>query len=193
MNKIDLIIKEKRAELNLLQHEMDEALRFAGDRDYEYAALLYPLIGGLEREIEKFVALSQRPDPVSGNGFELHIKKLLSGPFQSLEIWFETQDYWIPQTTRLLMIRKLKKRHRVSCTIEFAKCFEQNLHIESAISMLQHIGWQRIRSGKAFGRKVELRTSTDIDTFCQLMSLTVLEIFRGVWEQGQGQYFRFVE
>lgn len=191
MNNIDLIITEKKAELDLLQNEMHEALKYSGDRDYEYAALLYPLIAGLEREIKMLGTLAQRPDPTSGNGFESHFRKLLAGSFRSLEIWVETQDYWISQTTRMVEIRKLKKRHTVSCTIEFAKCFEQYLPYEFAVSSLQHIGWQTIRNGKAFRRKVELKTSKDIETFCQGMSLIVLEIFRGIWENGRTQYFRF--
>jgi hypothetical protein len=190
LNKIDLLIEEKRGELRILETEMYEALRFPGDRDYEYAALLYPLIGGLRQEIVQLEALALRSDPPSGEGFEARVWQLLTGPYRSLEIWISIRDYDSSQTTLLFEMRKLKARHTVSCTLRVAECIERRLHYDYAAS-LQHIGWQMMRGGKVFRRKAVLRNYGDLETLCQWMSVTMLEPFAGIWQYGEGQYYRF--
>ena len=191
MDKIDLLINEKRAELRILEAEIYEALKYPGDRDYEYAALLYPLIGGLLQEIVKLEALALRPDPPSGEGFEARVWQLLTGPYRSLEIWISIPDYDCPQTTLLLEMRRLKARHTVSCTLRVVECMERYLHYDDAAASLQHIGWQMMRGGKVFRRKAVLRNLGDLETFCQWMSVTMLEPFAGIWQYDEGQYYRF--
>lgn len=190
MNKIDLIIKEKRAELATLELEKYEALKYAGDRDYAYVAILYPIMSMVEREIAKFEKLKHRPDPPASEGFEAQVWQMLKGPFQSLEIWVEIEDYSVSQTTRLLEIKKLKARNRISCTIRMDKCFQQYLHQEYAASILEHIGWQKIDYGKSFRRKTILKTLDDLETFCQWMSATMLDGLDGILRYSKAQYYR---
>jgi hypothetical protein len=189
LNKIDLLIKELRAELGMLEAEMCEALRFPGDRDYEYAALLSPLIGGLQREITKLETLAICPDPTSGEGFEARVWQLLNGPYRSLEVWVSTQNCDWPQTNLLLEIRRLKARHTLSCTLRVVECIQRFLYYDYAAS-LQHIGWQMMQGGKMFRRKAVLRNLDDLETFCQWISVTMLEPFAGIWQREEGQYYR---
>ena len=191
MNKIDLLIKEKRAELSILEAEMYEALKFSADRDYEYAALLSPLIGGLRREIVQLEDLALLPDPPSGDGFEARVWQLLTGPHRSLEIWISIREYDSSLTTLFLEMRKLKARHTLSCTLRIAECIQRRVHYEYAAASLQHIGWQMMRGGKVFRRKAVLSNAGDLGTFCQWMSVTMLEPFAGVWQYAEGQYYRF--
>jgi hypothetical protein len=185
-----LLIREKRNELNLLQHEMQDALKFPGDRDYEYVALLYPLISGLEREIEKLEALAQRPDPSSDDGFEAHVRQFLSEPYQLMEIWVDIQDYYEPQSFCLLEIRKLKSKYTVSCTIRIEDNIERYLILDTTSSLFEKVGWHKV-GRKMFRRKAVLKEATSLESFCQLMSVTMLDSFDGILEYGKRQYYRF--
>jgi hypothetical protein len=191
LNKIDLLLDEKRAELKTLDNEMYEALRYPGDRDYGYAALLYPLIGGLQREIRKLETLARLSEPPVEERFEARVWHLLTGQSQSLEMWVSIRDYHVPQTTFLLEIRKLKAKHTLSCTLLFAKCFEQYVFYDSAAPFLEQIGWHKMRGGRMFKRKAVVKNLNDLEKFCQWMSATMLEGFDGVWKYSDGQYYRF--
>jgi len=53
LDKLDLLLREKQAELQVLLGELAEALAGIDAQDYEWAARVQPLIHGVRAEIER--------------------------------------------------------------------------------------------------------------------------------------------
>lgn len=169
---------------------MKDALKYPEDKDYEYAALLYPLIGEVEREIKKLEALEQRPDPTSDDGFEAHVRQFLAGPYRLMEIWIDIEDYDGSRSICLLEIRKLQPRFTVSCTIRIGDDIELYLTHDATSSLFEHIGWHKKGRG-IFRHKAVLKEPANLERFCQLISVTLLDVFAGILKYGKKQYYRF--
>jgi hypothetical protein len=82
---IQLLIAHKEQELKTLKEEWRDASCYPGDTDYEYLAVLYPIIAGLEREITRFRELAA--NEYEGELYFLpHVRQLLNGEFHRQEM-----------------------------------------------------------------------------------------------------------
>jgi len=189
LDKLELIIKEKKAELRGLQAELDEALTGIESPDYERAWRLQPLIYGAEAEIDRLENLrSVRP---TGQDFQSYLSRLMTDDsVTTLELWTHIQDYQNDVTVRVLKIRKGKTGRRISCILRFEEPTQAHLYGDHTTDALQHISWKAGRGGRTFYYKTRLRSPDEFDSFCQLMSVTLLEALFSLWKHGQ-QYFRY--
>jgi hypothetical protein len=193
LDKLDLIIREKQAELQSLQAELHEALtgvKLPGIElpDYETAGRLQPVLYGLMTEIERLEKL--RIVQPATQDFQTYLSRLLTDDTVStLELWTQIRDYWSDTTIRLLEIRKGKTGHRISCMLRLGEPTEPHLYSEHT-AKLQHIGWKAGRGKRTFYFKTRLRSPDTFDAFCQIMSVTMLEALSSLWQLGQ-QYYCF--
>jgi hypothetical protein len=189
LDKLELIIQEKRAELRGLQGELNEALTGPESPDYERAWRLQPLIYGAEAEIRRLEKL-RCVRPVTQD-FQSYLSRLVTDhSVTTLELWTHIQDYNNDVTARVLEIRKGKTGRRISCMLLLEEPARAHLHDRYTIAELQRIGWKAGRRGKTFYYKTTLRSPDEFDNFCQFMSVTLLEPLFGLWRHGQ-QYYRF--
>jgi hypothetical protein len=116
LDKLDLIIQEKQAELRSLQAELGAALTGIESPDYEVAARIQPLIHAVQFEIDRLEKLRGVSTPPID--FPAHLSRLLTDEsIKTLELWTQIKDHWHDTTFPLLTIRKLKSRYHLSCTI----------------------------------------------------------------------------
>ena len=76
VEKLDLIIHDKQAELRALEAELAEALTGIESPDYEWAARIHPLIYAVQFEIDRLEELRLVPDPQAG--FAARLSRLLT-------------------------------------------------------------------------------------------------------------------
>jgi hypothetical protein len=189
LDKLNLIIRDKQAELKGLQEELNEALTGIESSDYETAARIFPLIHGVTREIERLEKLSGVLN--TPQDFPFYLSRLLTDhTLAILELWTGIQDYWNDVTIRLLEIRKLKNNRGISCTLRLTEPADTHLHVEWTTAALQHIGWTARRGERTFYYRTRLRSPDQFDAFCQFMSVTALEALPSLLRHGP-QYYRF--
>jgi hypothetical protein len=189
LDKLELIIREKQAELLGLQAELNEALTGVESPDYKRAGRLQPLVYRMEGEITRLENF-RTVRPVK-HDFQSYLSRLVTDDsVTTLELWTHIQDHHNDVTTRVLEIRKGKTGRRISCTLRFEEAAQVHLHERYTIAELQHIGWTAGRRGKTFYYKTRLRSPDEFDRFCQFLSLTLLEPLFSLWRHGQ-QYYRF--
>lgn len=189
MDKLDLIIREKHAELQGLQAELNEALTGIESPDYETAGRLQQVIDGLMAEIGRLKKL--RMVQPATQDFPTWLSRLLTDDtVTTLELWTRIKDYESDTSTRMLEIRKGKTGHRISCTLRLTEPTDAHLHRDYTVADLQHIGWKAGRGTRTFYFKTRLRSPDAFDAFCQMMSVTMLEALASLWGHGE-QYYRF--
>jgi hypothetical protein len=189
LDKLELIIREKHAELQGLQVELNEALTGVESPDYERAFRLQPLIYGMEAEIKRLENL-RGVQPVTQD-FHNYLSRLVTDDsVTTLELWTHIQDYENDVTARLLEIRKGKTGRRISCMLQFEKPAQARLLDDYTTAKLQHIGWKAGRGGKTFYYKTRLRSPDEFDWFCQFLGVTMLEALVSLFRHGQ-QHYRF--
>jgi hypothetical protein len=146
VDKLDLIIQDKQAELRALQAEMAEALTGIESPDYQWAARVQPLIHSTQFEINRLERLRLIPDPRSD--FAAQLSQLLtSNTITKLELWTEIKD-WNYMTVKVLEIRKGKSGHRLTCTLFLPEPLQPHLLGEHTIQELRHLGWTAGHGGK---------------------------------------------
>ena len=188
MDKLELLIKEKQAELQGLEAELREALTGIESPDYETAGRLQPIIYSVMAEIRQLEML--RKVPPAPDDFQVHLSRFITNDTLTvLELWTEIRDYWADVSIRVVEIRKLKSSREISCTIQLLEPSEVHLHAEYTATELKHLGWKAIRGEKTFYRKTKLRSPDQFEAFCQIMSVTFLEPLKPLWRHGQ-QYYR---
>jgi hypothetical protein len=189
LNKLDLIIQEKQAELRGLQAELQEALIGIELPDYEVAARIQPLIYGVQKEISWLEKLRDVSAPPAG--FATHLSRLLTDDsLTTLELWTQIKDYWHDSTFPLLTIRKPKANYYPSCTIRLTEAAEGHLFGEHTVAELRHLGWNPARGDKIFYYKARVKNPDQFDAFCQKISVTLLEVLPSLFGLGR-QYFCF--
>ena len=189
MDKLNLIIADRRAELQALQAELTEALTGIESPDYEWAARVQPLIYGVRAEIKRLEKLCLVAQP--SLDFSSHLSRLLTDDTVTmLELWVGIKDHWNDVTVRLLEIRKWKAGYHVTCTLWLTKPLETHLFVEYTAADLQHLGWTAGRGGKTFWFKARIKNPDQFDSFNQRMAVTMLEALASLWAHGH-QYYRF--
>jgi hypothetical protein len=189
LDKLELIIQEKRAELRGLRGELNEALTGPESPDYERAWRLQPLIYGAEAEIDRLESL-RRVRPVAQD-FQSYLSRLVTDEsVTKLELWTHIQYYQRDNTVRVLEIRKAKTGRRITCVLRIEEPAEVHLYYEHTTAVLRHIGWTVGRRGKTFYYKTRLKSPDAFDSFCQFMSASLLEGLGSLWRYGR-QYYRF--
>lgn len=190
LDKLDLLLREKQAELQTLLGEMTEALTGIESPDYEWAARVQPLIYGVRAEIERLEKLRRVYQPA--DDFSTHLSRLLTdNTVTTLELWTHIKDHWNDVAVRLLEIKKLRSGYVVSCTLRITAPIEGRLYGDRTTEELQHLGWTAGRGGKTFWYKARVKNPDQFDAFCQRLAVTMLEALPGLWRHGR-QYFRFV-
>lgn len=186
LDKLELIIREKQAELQGLQAELNEALTGIESPDYETAGRIQPLLYGVRAEIERLEKLRRVPN--TSEDFPSHLSRFLTDDaVTTLELWTQIKDHWNDSTFRLLEIRKGKSRG-ITCTLRLTDPANQHLHGDYTTAELQRIGWKAGRGGKTFWFKTRIKSPDQLDAFCQMMSVAMLEALAGLWGHGQQQY-----
>jgi hypothetical protein len=189
LDKLELIIREKQAELHGLQAELNDALTGIESPDYERAWRLQPLIYGAEAEIDRLENL--RCVRTVALDFKSYLSRLVTDDrISTLELWTHIQDYWSDVTVRVLEIKKGKTGRRISCMLRLEEPARKHLNDEYTTAELQHIGWKPARGGKTFYYRTRLRSPDAFDSFCQFMGVTLLKALLSLWRHGQ-QYYRF--
>jgi hypothetical protein len=187
LNNIDLILKEKQAELELLKSEMKDALGVQGDVDFEYAALIYPLIGEIQREIRYFNYLEGIGNPVAVNSFVSYLQRLLAEEWSSLHIAIDIRSY--PEYTgSIVEIRKMKTRHRVECIFTLTAELSNFIYPEVG-SELRRLGWKDYKRNNAFIYKTRLKNTEDLASFHVWLSGTLLGPLKSIWSHADKQYY----
>lgn len=187
---MELLLREKQAEWQALNEQLDDALTGVFDSpDYARAARLQPLIYGVRAEIERLLRLSKVPDTTQD--FSVQLSRLLTDNTVScLELWTHLKDYWNDVTVRVLEIRKTKAGYAVSCALKLTEHLLLHLHQGYTVDQLQHLGWTVGRGGKTFWYKARIKDPDRFEAFHRHMAVTVLEALGPVWRHGQ-QHFRF--
>jgi len=189
MNKIDLIIRDRQAELLALQADLSDALTGIDSPDYRRAARIQPLIYGVQDEIKRLEKLRQVISP--SHDFSTHLSRLLTDDsITTLELWVGIKNYWNDVTVRILEIGKGKSGYRVTCTLRLAVPLQTHLYAPHTTQELQHIGWTASRGGKTFWLKMQVKNPEQFDAFAQRMAVTLLEALGSLWTHGQ-QFFRY--
>lgn len=189
MNKLELLIEDKQAELQALNEQLDDALTGIESPDYERAARIQPLIYAVRAEIERLLKLREVPN--TAEDFSTQLSRLLTdGTVTYLEVWSQIKDHWSDMTVRLLEISKAKAGYAVSCTLRLTEPLQMHLHAEYTAELLQHLGWTAGRGGKTFWYRAKIKKPDQFDAFNRHMAVTVFEGFGSLWGHGR-QYFRF--
>jgi hypothetical protein len=187
VNSIDLILQQKRAELQLLEAEMKAAMRWDGDLDYGYAALLYPVMGELKREIAYFEYLQGLADPEEGRDFLRCLQGFLMEEWQSLAIKIERPGYW-PHVGPIIVIKKGKVKHWVMCSLVLSPELQYFIAPDASIDLLR-LGWKVSRSGTVLHHKLRLKTSEERICFHGWLSRTLLGPLQHLWSNGSRHYY----
>jgi hypothetical protein len=186
LNKLDILIQEKEAELKNLRQEWEETFRFAGDIDFEYAALLYPIIGQVARDIDRLKALQYVSETGTEGSFPSYIEQLLTAQWRSLEIQvhFSEREYG---TAPLMEIHKVKGRRALRCKLMISESIAGWLYDPD--NEFRQIGWTPGRSKNVFYLYHPMRTEEDKTAFFYLMSRTLMDPFSQLWKACQQYYY----
>ena len=189
MEKLDLIIHDKQAELRALEAELTEALTGIESPDYEWAARIHPLIYAVQFEIDRLEELRLVPDPQAG--FAARLSRLLTdNALTKLELWTEIKD-WNYLTVMVLEIRKGKSGGRLTCTLLLPEALQLHLDSEYTVERLRHLGWTIGHGGKRCWYKAQVKSPDQFEAFTQQMAVTMFEPLSNLWKQGP-QHFRYV-
>jgi len=187
VNSIELILQQKKAELQLLEAEMKAAMLWEGDLDYEYAVLLYPVMGELRREIAYFEYLQGLADPKEGHDFLCCLHRFLMEEWQSLAIKIDRPGYW-PHMGPIIVIKKGKVRHWVSCNLFLGPELQYFISPDASTDLLR-LGWKASRSGTVLHHKLRLKTSEERVYFHTWLSRTLLGPLQHLWSKGSLHYY----
>ncbi len=173
-NNIQLLIAHKEQELKTLKEEWKKASHHPADTDYEYLALLYPIIDGLEREISRFRELAAN-EYAGELYFEPHIRQLLKGECQRLEIHIESS----PRSYRnfkgpVIVFDRMKQKYAIAARLLLSDELQYAYFNEGNFDQLSRLGWKR-EGKQAFRLKYFVRNEEDLILFHRLIACTFVE------------------
>jgi len=189
LNKLDLIIPEKQAELRALQADLTDALTGIDSPDFRRAAMIQPLVNDVQAEIVRLQKLREVAEPPQD--FSAYLSRLLTDDdVTKMELWVTIKNHGNEVTVRLLEIRKWKTGYQVTCALRFPAPLQNYLYALHTNKELEHIGWTAGRGGKTFRLKAQVKNLDQFDAFTQKMAVTMLEALGSLWRRGQ-QIFRY--
>ncbi|MCF6407170.1 hypothetical protein L3C95_30015 [Chitinophaga filiformis] len=183
---IHQLIAYKLQELNTLKEEWKGATRYSGDMDYEYLALLYPIIAETEREISKFMKLATN-EYAGELHFPAYIRQLLSNECYRLEIHIDMGRHaYVDFKGPLMVFERMKQKYAVSVKLLQLETLEAYIH-EYYLKQLQKMGWKR--NGKNVCRlKHVVRNDDDLNDFHRLIACTFMEPLAYLMQQAKEQH-----
>lgn len=184
---IKLLIDHKEQELKTLKEEWRKASWHPQDTDYEYLALLYPIIAELEHEIARFRELAG--NEYSGElYFPEYIRQILNGECHRLEMHIEFgertyQDFKGP----LMIFEKPKQKYAITARLPQYDWFEGYLP-GGTFEQFYSLGWKW--EGKKYLRlKHIIRNERDLRQFHSLVARTFMEPLAYVMQRAPKQHF----
>lgn len=184
---IHLLIAQKLQELKTLKEEWKEASLYPGDTDYEYLALLYPIITDTGRELDKFMKLATN-NYAGELHFPIYIRQLLNNECHSLEIHVELRrGSYVYFKGPLMVFERMKQRHAISARLLQHGELAGHFH-EDNLSQLHKLSWKR-HGRKDYRLKYFIRNEEDLKEFHSLIACTFMEPLSALTEWAKEQYF----
>ena len=184
--KIQLIIAQKIQEMKTLKEQWKEASLHPADTDYEYLALLYPIITETGRELDKFMKLATN-EYAGESHFPIYIRQLQKNECQRLEIHVELGiDTYVYFKGPLMVFDRMKQRYAVSAKLHYGEL--EGHFSEEGLIQLQKLGWKR--DGKqAYRLRHFIRNEEDLNEFHRLIACTFMEPLSYVMQRAKEQHF----